>query len=101
MDLCLFWREFDVEAIFFGIPVRDSLDSGDLGILLLWLEEVAEPLLGLEVLGDRLPDNLLDLGNIPVHHLDRSGRPNDRVGRDLDDEVVGSGRSRNNVDESG
>lgn len=38
---------------------------------------------------------------IPVHRLDRSGRPNDRVGRDSDDKVVGSGRSRNDVDENG
>jgi len=38
--------ELDIDTVFFGIPVCNGLDSGDLGILPLRLEEVAEPLLG-------------------------------------------------------
>jgi hypothetical protein len=43
----LFFLELDIEAVFLGIPVSHGLDMSDLGILPLWLEEVAEPFLGL------------------------------------------------------
>ena len=55
----LFLLELDIDAVFCGILVGNRLDRCDLGVLLLWLEEVAEPLLGLEVLLDRLSYFLL------------------------------------------
>lgn len=45
--LFLLGRELDVETVFLGVPVCNSLDGGDLGFLQFRLEKVAEPLLGL------------------------------------------------------
>jgi len=42
-----FFLEIDIDTILFSVPISDCLDRGDLGILPLRLEEVAEPFLGL------------------------------------------------------
>ena len=61
--------EFDVNAVFCGIPVGDGLDERNFGILPFGFEQVAEPLLGFEILLDRFPDHFFNFGDRPVNHL--------------------------------
>jgi hypothetical protein len=43
----LFFLQFDLDPIFLEIFISDRLDSGDLGVLPLGFEKVAEAFLGL------------------------------------------------------
>ena len=53
--------ELDVDTKLLGVPVGDCLDLCYLFFVLLWFEQVAEPLLLDQVLLDRFADNLLHL----------------------------------------